>query len=201
MAEKRRWSSVRSYLCSDEFNSVLAEEDSASVKSSEATVAQPIQEDFTDKGELQSEDTKEKHNSISKLFHEEDAAIIIQTAFRCFLVKNSPWLVYVYLRPLFFRVIMVLDFQARHRHEENKLKDGKQEALAVTRSPSRESMGTSVEVQTGNSVSVFSVGEESMALPRKMQQKARTRIIKIKVKLKGHEPLTSNTKVKSLIQT
>lgn len=83
MAEKRRWSSVRSYLCSDEFNSVLAEEDSASVKSSEATVAQPIQEDFTDKGELQSEDTKEKHNSISKLFHEEDAAIIIQTAFRC----------------------------------------------------------------------------------------------------------------------
>lgn len=96
MAEKRKWSSVRSYLCGDEFNSVLAEEDSASVKSSEATVTQPILEDFADKGEIQSEDTREKQNSVSKLFHKEDAAIIIQTAFRGFLVKNSYWLIYIY---------------------------------------------------------------------------------------------------------
>ncbi|XP_031262109.1 protein IQ-DOMAIN 1 isoform X2 [Pistacia vera] len=154
MAEKRKWSSVRSYLCGDEFNSVLAEEDSASVKSSEATVTQPILEDFTDKGETHSEDSKEKHNSISKLFHKEDAAIIIQTAFR--------------------------GFRARRQDEENKLKDSKQEPLAVTDSPSRESVGTSIEVQTGNSVEVFSVREESMALPQRMHQKARTQIFKIK---------------------
>lgn len=85
MAEKRKWR-VRSYLCGDEFNSVIAEEDSASVKSSEATVTQPVRGDLTDKGDDQNEETKEKHNSISKLFHEEDAAIVIQTAFRAFLV-------------------------------------------------------------------------------------------------------------------
>lgn len=86
--EKRKWSSVRSYLCGDEFNSVLAEEDSASLKSSEATVTQPVLGDLTDKGDIQNEETKEKHNSISKLFHEEDAAAIIQTAFRAFLVDS-----------------------------------------------------------------------------------------------------------------
>ncbi|KAB1219572.1 hypothetical protein CJ030_MR3G011168 [Morella rubra] len=40
--ERKRWSFVRAYLCGDEFNSVLAKVDSASVKSSEATVTQPI---------------------------------------------------------------------------------------------------------------------------------------------------------------
>lgn len=87
MTEKRKWSSVRSYLCGDESNAIVAEEDSASVKSSEATVTQPIVEDFMNKGEVQSEDKNEKHNSISKLFIKEDAAIKIQTAFRDFLVN------------------------------------------------------------------------------------------------------------------
>ena len=91
MTDKKRWSSVRSYLCGDEFNSVLAEEDSTSVKSSEATVTQPIPGGLKDQGENQSDETKpnipeEKHNSISKLFHKEDAAMVIQSAFRHFLV-------------------------------------------------------------------------------------------------------------------
>ncbi|KAL5798013.1 hypothetical protein ACOSQ2_002833 [Xanthoceras sorbifolium] len=152
--EKRKWSSVRSYLCGDEFNSVLAEEDSASVKSSEATVTQPVLGDFTDKGDIQSEEIKEKHNSIFKLFHEEDAAIIIQTAFRAFL--------------------------ARRRNEEIESKDIKQQPVTGTESPSRESVGTSIEVQTGNSVEVFSLQEESMAIPQRIQQKARTQVFKIK---------------------
>ncbi|XLU49319.1 hypothetical protein S245_044133, partial [Arachis hypogaea] len=38
--ENRRWGSVRSYLCGNEFNSVVAEEDSASLKSSEVTVVE-----------------------------------------------------------------------------------------------------------------------------------------------------------------
>lgn len=87
---RRRWSSVRSYICGHEFNSVLAEEDSSSVRSSEATVTQPISSGENE-NQIENEETEpniaeEKHNSISKLFHEEDAAMVIQSAFRHFLV-------------------------------------------------------------------------------------------------------------------
>lgn len=95
-AENRRWVSVRSYLCGDELNSVLAEEDSASVKSSEVTVTQPIiQEDLlTDKGDTNSEETVENDvtdespNSNSKSLNEEEAAIIIQSAYKRFMVSS-----------------------------------------------------------------------------------------------------------------
>lgn len=91
-AENKRWVSVRSYLCGDEFNSVLAEEDSASVKSSEATVTQPIHEDLSDKGEAKSEETVEnitekRPNPNTKLLNEEEAAILIQSAYRGLLVS------------------------------------------------------------------------------------------------------------------
>lgn len=112
--ERRRWISVRSYLCWDEHNSVLAENDSASVKSSvatapqlnsvlaegdsssvkssEATITQPMPEDLTDKDGIKREETKEdmevakKEYSVSKTPSEEQAATIIQLAFRGFLV-------------------------------------------------------------------------------------------------------------------
>lgn len=90
--EKKRWNSVRSYLCGDEFHSVLAEDDSASEKCSEVTVTQLISEDIVQR-QAESQAKKEtalqeKPNSISKLFHEDDAAIIIQSAFREFLVSS-----------------------------------------------------------------------------------------------------------------
>jgi len=93
-AENRRWLSVRSYLCGGEFNSVLAENDSASVKSTELTVSQSILEDLNDKGDTDSEETVEnvtqkRPNSDSKSLTEEEAAILIQSAYRGFLV-NSP---------------------------------------------------------------------------------------------------------------
>lgn len=115
MTEKRRWkNSVRSYLCGDEHRSVLSEDDSASlsentvtplnsvlaekdsdsvmsfeaiipelnsvleeeesgsVRSSEATVTQPMEEDYV--------------QLASKYIKREQAAIIIQSAFRGFLV-------------------------------------------------------------------------------------------------------------------
>lgn len=102
MTERRRWSSVRlrSYLCGDEFNSVVADKDSASVKSyeanisqfnsvlvevdscsadtSEATVTQPLQDHLEDKEDMHI------YNTMS----EEQAAIIIQSAFRGFLVSS-----------------------------------------------------------------------------------------------------------------
>ncbi|XP_065873425.1 protein IQ-DOMAIN 33 isoform X2 [Euphorbia lathyris] len=158
-SEKKRWSAVRVYLCGDEFNSVLAEEDSASVKSSEATVTQPILDDAASKGDSEYEETEdsmpnEKHNSTSRLFQQEDAATVIQTAFRNFL--------------------------ARRRREDKELKDETQELNMGTESPSRDSVGTSMEVQTGHSVEVLSVKQENLAAHLKMQKKSKTQVLKIK---------------------
>lgn len=49
-------------------------------------------------------------------------------------------------------------------------------------SPSRDSVGTSIEVQTGNSVEVFSIQEESITIPERIQQKTKPQVFKIKVK-------------------
>ncbi|WCJ37440.1 IQ-domain 33 [Euphorbia peplus] len=157
-SEKKRWSAVRVYLCGDEFNSVLAEEDSASVKSSEATVTQPILDDAASKGESEYEETEdhmpdEKHNSTSRLFLQEDAATVIQTAFRKFL--------------------------ARRRREEKEEKGDLEELNTGMESPSRESVGTSLEVQTGNSVEVL-VKQENIAAHLRMQKKAKAQVQKIK---------------------
>ncbi|XAR55307.1 hypothetical protein NMG60_11035345 [Bertholletia excelsa] len=190
--ERRRWSSVRSYLCGDEFNSVLAEEDSASRKSSEATISivesskatitepvlesseatvtQPIPDDLTANGDIQSKEPKEesdvlKHNTTAQLFQREDAAAVIQTAFRRYLAK-------------------------RHRERIEPV-DGNQELVVGTGSPSRESVGTSIEVQTGNSTDVFSKTEEIPTARHRPQQKARTPVSKIKEDW-DDSPLSSN---------
>ncbi|CAK9133405.1 unnamed protein product [Ilex paraguariensis] len=184
--EKRRWSSVRSYLCGDELNSAIAEEDSASVRStraattqpelssvlleedkasannSEATVTQPIIENFTEKGEIQSKETneetqEEKQNSTAKLFRKDDAAIVIQSAFRSFLAKR--------------------------RNEGIKLVDAAQELGVEIGSPSRVSIGTSIAVQTANSAVAFSLREESFAVPPRLPPRARTQVLKLQVKM------------------
>lgn len=81
---------------------------------------------------------------------------------------------------------MVLDFQARRRNEEEQeANDSKQEPISGKGSPSRESLGTSIEVQTGNSVEGFSIGEESTAVTHRLHQKSRTQIFRIKVKAKN----------------
>ncbi|GLT30173.1 hypothetical protein SLA2020_049910 [Shorea laevis] len=161
VVEKRRRGTVRSYLCGEEFYSVMAEEDSASVKSSEATVTQPLSEPLMEKGDIQSEASQQniprgKQDSISDLYHEEDAAIVIQSAFTRFLTKCR-------------------------NIEEIKSKDGNKEPFVEgTGIRSRESLGTSIEVQTGNSVEVFSAQEESIAVKHRLQTKPRTQISKIK---------------------
>lgn len=63
--------------------SVYADEDTASLRSSEATVNQPLHGDSKD------EDRKEKQNSTYRLFRQEDAALIIQAAFRSFQVNTN----------------------------------------------------------------------------------------------------------------
>ncbi|XP_057955291.1 protein IQ-DOMAIN 33 isoform X2 [Malania oleifera] len=160
-ADKRKWVSVRSYLCGDELNSVFSEEDSASVSGSEATVTQPILQDGNVRSkEANEEIMQEKPNSMSKLMQKEDAAIVIQTAFRIFL--------------------------ARHPKEEPK-----PESIEGTPSPSKESIGTSIEVQTGNSVEVFSIQKENMAIHHRVQQKPRPQILKLKEDW-DHSTVSSN---------
>ncbi|KAK4276387.1 hypothetical protein QN277_019336 [Acacia crassicarpa] len=140
--EKRRWVSVKSYLCGDELDSVRAEEDSASVKSSEVTVSQPIQEEEEvlsgREEENKSEETVEndnnndvrendRKNSNSKWLNEEEAAILIQSAYRAFLKR-------------------------RQNEGKRKKTEEEEDASLVIGSPDEKSMCTSIEVQTGNSI-------------------------------------------------
>ncbi|MCL7039319.1 hypothetical protein MKW94_015554 [Papaver nudicaule] len=167
--DKRKWISVRSYLCGDEFNSVIAEEDSASIRSSEATVTQPIVEELNCEVEVQSEEnehnkvtvtTEETQNSPAEFSNEDCAAVednaatVIQSAVRRFLVKC--------------RTQAVEDLDATENVSEGK------------QSPSRESIATSVEAQTGGSVEAVAVREENIPFQHRMQQKSRTNIWKLK---------------------
>ncbi|RZC89736.1 hypothetical protein C5167_035730 [Papaver somniferum] len=170
-ADKRKWISVRSYLCGDEqFNSVVAEEDSASIRSSEATVTQPIIEDeFNSEAEIGSEESEheptvvteeETQNSPTKFSNEDiaavedNAAIVIQSAVRRFLVKCQ--------------TRVVIDMEVVENVTEGK------------QSPSRESIATSIEAQTGGSVEALAVREENIPFQHRIQKKSQTNIWKLK---------------------
>jgi len=75
----------------------------------------------------------------------------------------------------------VLEFQARHKREETNSKEDGQEHAPGTESPSRDSLGTSIEVQTGNSVEVLSVREENVSVHHRVQKRARTQVFRLKV--------------------
>ncbi|KAL4555425.1 hypothetical protein LXL04_038044 [Taraxacum kok-saghyz] len=148
--ERKRWSSVRSYLCGDEFNSVLAEEDSASRRFSNSAISSVFLEDFSGSGRTSkatvfssriddgseatvtqpisenSNETLDDYRNTNSV-GEHDAAVIIQSAFRSFLARN------------------------RYDRDES-VNAGDLEVAAPTGSPGKESIATSVEVQTGNSV-------------------------------------------------
>uniref|UniRef100_A0A803QR65 Protein IQ-DOMAIN 1 n=1 Tax=Cannabis sativa TaxID=3483 RepID=A0A803QR65_CANSA len=208
MMEKRRWNSVRSYLCGDELlnsviaeddygsfrssgastttftqhNSVIAEKDSAShnsseatvsqltsvlegdndscsVKSSEATVTQPLRDKCVAiSAGIQREETKQDVQaqsldsaSVSKVLKEEQAATMIQSAFR--------------------------GFMARCPREGTELRGGDKEHKVGNESPDLESLGTSIEAQTGNSTETFSAQGDRNVVPQ-MQQKLRNQVIK-----------------------
>ncbi|CAI0383629.1 unnamed protein product [Linum tenue] len=153
--EKKRWSVVRSYLCGDEFNSVQGEKDSASVKSSEPRVSQfaPADDSVETNAMLIEEgdavEEKEHNTTQSSLFLQQDAAIIIQTAFRKLMAR-------------------------RRDEEEAKAKDGdkqEQHQELASGSPGRYSVSTSVEVQTGNSADHLSIAENN-GEQRNAQKKA-----------------------------
>lgn len=181
-SERKKWSSsVRSYLCGDEHSLVLAAEDSASarnstvaeadftsfrshvatnkstetqefsavddaasMRSSEATVDQPLPAHSNSKDE----NRKEKLNSTYQLFQQEDAALIIQSAFKNFMARRArAW------------------------------DDDEEKPAAAT--PSRESIGTSVEVQTGNSSDIFSIKEETSDVRHAIRRRTGAQVLKI----------------------
>ncbi|KAJ0235820.1 IQ-domain 33 [Hirschfeldia incana] len=219
LGEKKRWSSVRSYLCGDEFNSVLAvddsgslkdsldplltipqqlssepsdsvlaiqdsasvklqhlgeeDEDSVSGKNSEVSVTQPLH-----KEDQQSEATEthipKRHQTtlIAKLFLEEDAAVIIQSAFRSYLAKRGSK-----------EVEETFD-------KEESFFSGEESQGKVS------SMGTSLEVQTCSSVKApfFKRKRVSRAL-----HKNNTQVLRIKEE--WDDSTVSSTIAKSRIQS
>ncbi|KAJ4982466.1 hypothetical protein NE237_033303 [Protea cynaroides] len=159
--DKRRWSSFRFYLCGDEINSVLAEDDSASVNSSEATVTQPIADDLKEELEIQCEEKEDVEQQIlqenqtadTKILNKDEAATIIQSAFRGFM---------------------------KRRRGGRKEEMSKVENPQGIESPSRKSVCTSVEVQIGNSVETLKVREETVTTQHRVQLKTRSQVSKLK---------------------
>ncbi|KAL5700129.1 hypothetical protein ACHQM5_025616 [Ranunculus cassubicifolius] len=152
--DKRRWSSVRSYLCGDEFNSVLADADSASIRSSEPATAEHV----ADEEEYEDSQGEPKHvesSNITPSNEEENAAIVIQFAFRSFLVR-------------------------RNEEASKSKEEGEREPIQEPESPSWESVGTSVEVQTGGSFDVVSLQEDRISAQNRVHQKSRSHANKLK---------------------
>lgn len=80
--------------------------------------------------------------------------------------------VYSYL----YYTLSLFLLQARRRRDEGKAEDDEAQG-----SPNRESIGTSVEAQTGNSSDVFSIKEESFNEPYKIRRRTRAQVLKIQV--------------------
>ncbi|GAB2274962.1 hypothetical protein Dimus_009730 [Dionaea muscipula] len=164
-ADKRKWSTVRAYLlCGDEFSSMIAE-DSTSFNISETTITLPINQDWTDRSDIHStgNQSEEKQNPESKrLCEAAAAAVIIQSAFRGFMV-NRGYLIHPNKNEWHTRV--------RRRSKRTKLENMKQEILIGKESPSKESLGTSIEVQMGDSIGVIPLKEEASTTVLRLQNK------------------------------
>ncbi|KVI10657.1 protein IQ-DOMAIN 1 isoform X1 [Cynara cardunculus var. scolymus] len=173
--ERKRWASVRSYLCGDEFNSVLAGEDAASRRSSKAAMNSVLMEDNSGSGRSSkatvfssriddegseatvtqpisdhSNETSEADEK-TELASKHDAAVIIQSEFRSFLI----------------------------RHRNKKLESTNSGGLELVPS-SKESIATSVEVQTGNSVVEAKEGSDGFANRMQHHKGARSHASKLK---------------------
>lgn len=80
-----------------------------------------------------------------------------------------------------FQISCLTSFQARRRKEGLSLMDDCKETLAGGAESKRsESVGTSIEVETGNST-VHSFQEENESLPQRVQHKGRPQVLKLKV--------------------
>ncbi|CAO2814224.1 unnamed protein product [Amaranthus hypochondriacus] len=159
VVERKKWkASVKLYLCGDELlDSVLAEEDSASVKSSEASVMQQIlhpHDAHLSQDAAKHENLDQHHSSFSSTSLDQDvAATIIQSVFRGFKVRCE-----IKRQTAGFQNFFV---------EEMK-------------SSGRESLATSIEVLTGNSTGVVSIQGEASSVCTKQQYKLKPPLFKPK---------------------
>ncbi|KAL8088014.1 hypothetical protein AgCh_037962 [Apium graveolens] len=141
-----------------EFSSVAEGNPSSSVWSSEATITQPVPLGLIDAVDAESRQTNgdmhEKQNSTSRLINKDDAATIIQLAFR--------------------------SFQARRTIEGLKLTDGNDNPTVGAESRRSGSTGTSIEFQTGNTTGVHSLRDKIEKMPQPLQIKGRRQGLKLK---------------------
>lgn len=84
--DKIKWSAIKLYLCGEEFNSVLVEDDLASCRGSEATttILRPVAEFSEENGDRRA--VRAEDGMAGDVSARERAAILIQAAFRGFLV-------------------------------------------------------------------------------------------------------------------
>ncbi|WOL13653.1 protein IQ-DOMAIN 1 [Canna indica] len=154
IVDRSRWSSIRLYLCGDEFNSVTAEDDLTSYRCSGASTMQPVTEPLGDDEDhevvIRQEDLEKTHtkqeDSWTESSLEEHAAIAIQSAFRGFLVRQQ------------------------NKQQKENLEGLECGALETT----------SIEVQIGDSVCTLSIHEESITVQDHVQRKARSQVFKPK---------------------
>ncbi|GMG98729.1 hypothetical protein Nepgr_000569 [Nepenthes gracilis] len=139
---KGKRKSMSTYLHEDEFSSTIPQEVPASVNSSEAIVTQPIYEDSTDKSDIQRKETSNDHSEEQQNLCEAAAAVIIQSAFRGFMVR------------------------CRYRATQTA---SMKELLAGKESASMKSLCSSIEVQAGNSIEVVSIQEDVITVHNQMQ--------------------------------
>ncbi|XP_023634837.1 protein IQ-DOMAIN 1 [Capsella rubella] len=264
LGEKKRWSSVRSYLCGDEFNSVLAVDDSGSmkdsdalittmsqrlssdcgmpfgsviaiedsasvkhledddfvsVKSSEATVTQPFEEekskvlshyvkeeDVDNQSEATETHIPKKHQTtpISKLFLEEDAAVIIQSAFRsymvCFPLQSCFFLFFLRLLCSTSMIHRICCVQAIRRSKaEEEVTFAKEDSFSGEESQGKVSMGTSLEAQTCNSVKAPLFTSKRVSANRSILHNNKAQVLRIKED--WDDSTVSSTISKSRIQS
>ncbi|KAM0942551.1 putative IQ motif, EF-hand binding protein [Dioscorea sansibarensis] len=155
-SEKSRWSSVRVYLCGDEFNSLVAEDDLNSIKSSDAaTVTKPSSE--VSSSTLIHEQSC--NSTIIKPENEENsrtsAAILIQSAFRGFLARKQ--------------------YQKIRKSDEREV-----DHVELLQEPSVESEAISTEVQIGGSVDSLRIRDENAGNQHRILSKSQSQVHRLK---------------------
>ncbi|ERN01666.1 hypothetical protein AMTRI_Chr10g4630 [Amborella trichopoda] len=185
--DKSKWSLVRSYLCGDDFNSVLAEEDTESIRSSEPTVTQLVTEEGSEIEQSQIQrsesiksseatvtqpviepsDTEQSHAHVSEeecedLMKEKSAIEGLKKEKAALVIQAA------------FRGFLTTR-QQRETKELDSVNEVEGEGNA-----NMETMGSRVEAQVGDSVSFLNVPSRSGTVRRRVQHKRQIHVRKIK---------------------
>ncbi|KAL0915401.1 hypothetical protein M5K25_015814 [Dendrobium thyrsiflorum] len=160
-ADKSKWSSVKHYFCGDEFNSILAEDDFSSLRSTEAAVMQSVEKVSRDEEVSMLSQTEGWINQITKeeeklklnLSSQEKASIVIQSAFR--------------------------GFRERKQYKELKLLDKEDDGGdAEQQSEATEALSTIVQV--GDFSEALEAQEAIVSVPQCELRRARSQMYRIK---------------------